>query len=139
MAALSVAPATIVPAIEHANQRLPAGEFASANQEFAVQTGEFLRSADDVGAVVVGVSGGHPIYLRDVATIRDGPEEPANYVLFGLGNVGAPPVGATGNQAETTAGTRRAPAGITGDSPAVTIAISKRKGKNAVVSAWFPV
>ncbi|HEV2234690.1 MAG TPA: efflux RND transporter permease subunit [Terriglobia bacterium] len=135
MAALSVAPATLVPAIEHANQRLPAGEFASANQEFAVQTGEFLRSADDVGAVVVGVSGGHPVYLRDVATIRDGPEEPANYVLFGFGNLGASPVGDPGNQAETTAGTRRALAGITGDSPAVTIAISKRKGKNAVVVA----
>jgi multidrug efflux pump subunit AcrB len=88
MAALSVAPATIVPAVERANQRLQAGEFASANQEYAVQTGDFLRSGEDVGAVVVGVSSGHPIYLRDVAAIRDGPEEPASYVLFGFGNLG---------------------------------------------------
>ena len=33
--------------------------------------------------MVVGVFGGKPVYLRDVATIVDGAEEPAQYVLFG--------------------------------------------------------
>jgi multidrug efflux pump subunit AcrB len=118
MAAFGVAPAAIVPAVQRSNQRLQDGEFAAANQEYAVETGDFLRNADDVGAVVVGVSNGHPVYLRDVATIRDGPEEPADYVLFGFGDDARPRV-----------------ASATGDFPAVTIAISKRKGTNAVVVA----
>ena len=33
-----------------ANQRLQVGEFAAANQEYAVETGDFLRNAEDVGA-----------------------------------------------------------------------------------------
>jgi len=126
MAALSVAPATIVPAVERANQRLEAGEFAAANQEYAVQTGDFLRSSEDVGAVVVGVSAGHPVYLRDVASIQDGPEEPANYVLFGYGEHAAGP-----NDLKSQISNLK----FQSEFPAVTIAVSKRKGKNAVVVA----
>jgi multidrug efflux pump subunit AcrB len=120
MAAFGVAPASIMPAVERSNQRLQSGEFAASNQEFSVTTGDFLRNADDVGAVVVGVSAGHAVYLRDVAAIRDGPEEPADYVLFGFGE-----------------GARRRPASALagGEFPAVTIAVSKRKGTNAVVVA----
>jgi multidrug efflux pump subunit AcrB len=118
MAAFGVAPASIIPAVQSSNQRLQAGEFAARNQEYAVETGVFLRSADDVGAVVVGVSNGHPVYLRDVATIRDGPAEPADYVLFGYGS-GAEPRAAKVND----------------QFPAVTIAVSKRKGTNAVTVA----
>ncbi|HUI41133.1 MAG TPA: efflux RND transporter permease subunit [Terriglobia bacterium] len=118
MAAVGVAPASIVPAVQHSNQRLQAGEFAASNEEYAVETGDFLRNADDVGAVVVGVSSGHPVYLRDVATICDGPAEPADYVLFGYGD-----------------GARPRAASATGDFPAVTLAVSKRQGTNAVVVA----
>jgi multidrug efflux pump subunit AcrB len=115
MAALGVAPASIVPAVANANQRLKAGEFAAANQEFAVNTGDFLRTSEDVGAVVIGVSGNHPVYLRDVATIKDGPTEPANYVFFGSGK-----------------GAHVKDSKAAGQFPAVTLAISKRKGTNAV-------
>ena len=85
MAGYGVAPATLMGTIDRANQRLQVGKFAAANQEYNVETGDFLRNADDVGRVVVGVSSGRPVYLRDVAEVRDGPEEPANYVLFGYG------------------------------------------------------
>ncbi|MFB3923301.1 MAG: efflux RND transporter permease subunit [Terriglobia bacterium] len=115
MAAHGVAPATIVPAVERANQRLQSGAFAAANQEFAVETGDFLHSAEDVGAVVVGVSAGRPVFLRDVAEIRDGPEEASSYVLFGTG--------------------RGVRANRKGELPAVTLTVAKRKGKNAVVVA----
>jgi len=118
MAGYGVAPAAVMGALDRANQRLQAGEFAAANQEYNVETGDFLRNADDVGAVVVGVSAGRPVYLRDVAEIRDGPEEPANYVLFGTG-----------------AGARVKSAGPLGESAAVTLTVSKRQGKNAVVVA----
>jgi multidrug efflux pump subunit AcrB len=116
MAAYGVAPASMVPAFERSNQLVQAGQFAAANEEYAVQTGDLLRSADDVEQVVVGVSSGRPVYLRDVAEVRDGPAEASSYVLFGLGR-GAP---ATGDR---------------GESQAVTLTVSKRKGKNAVAVA----
>ena len=50
-----------------------------------METGGFLTDAGDVGNVVVGVFGGKPVYLRDVATIVDGAEEPGQYVFFGTG------------------------------------------------------
>jgi multidrug efflux pump subunit AcrB len=118
MAGFNLAPASIVPAVEHANQRLQAGEFAASNQEYAVETGDFLRNGEDVGQVVVGVSAGRPVYLRDVASIRDGPEEPKDYVLFGFGK-----------------GAKSQARSVTGEFPGVTIAVSKRQGKNAVVVA----
>jgi multidrug efflux pump subunit AcrB len=118
MAARGVAPATILPAVERANQRLQSGAIAAANQEYSVETGDFLRGADDVGHVVVGISAGRPVFLRDVAEIRDGPEEASNYVLFGTGR-----------------GARSKLADSSGEFPAVTLTVAKRKGKNAVVVA----
>ena len=85
MAGFGVAPASLIDTIGKANQRLQVGEFAAANEEYDVEAGDFLQNADDVGSVVVGVTSGHPVYLRDVAEIRDGPEDPANYVLYGTG------------------------------------------------------
>ena len=113
LAAYAVSPAAVAAQLERANNRAQAGTFASGNREFQVDAGRFLNSADDLRQVVVGVHEGHPVYLRDVAQqIIDGPEEPRDYVLFGKG-------------AATTAGV------ATGDSPAVTITVSKRKATNA--------
>jgi multidrug efflux pump subunit AcrB len=86
MAGRNVAPAAIVPALERSNRQSQAGGFSSGNREFLVETGAFLHSAEEVGAVVIGVFNDRPVYLRDVAKIEDGPEEPADYVLFGLGD-----------------------------------------------------
>ncbi len=43
----------------------------------AVYTGAFLRTAEEIGRLVVGSRGGVPIYVRDVATVTHGPEEAA--------------------------------------------------------------
>jgi multidrug efflux pump subunit AcrB len=118
MAGYGVAPASIVPLLGKENQRLQVGEFASANEEYTVASGEFLRNSDEVGNVVIGVSQGHPVYLRDIAEIRDGPAEPNDYVLFGFGRGAAHP--------------EQSPLG---DFPAVTLSIAKRKGTNAVTIA----
>ena len=118
MAGYAVAPALVMGTLERANQRMQVGEFAAANQEYNVEMGDFLHNADDVGRVVVGVSAGRPVYLRDVAEIRDGPEEPADYVLFGYG-----------------ASAKVKSASAIGESGAVTLTVSKRKGKNAVAVA----
>src|SRR5450759_4617097 len=74
--------------LQQANRQFAAGGLTSDNKEVMVETGAFLTSAEDVGNVVVGVSGGKPVYLRDVATIVDGAEEPSQYVFFGTGGTG---------------------------------------------------
>jgi len=112
MAARGVAPAALLPILSQANRQLRSGSFSSGNRQFLVETGGWLRTAEEVGQVVVGVHGGRPVYLRDVSTILDGPQEPADYVLF-----------ADGPAAHGTPG---APA------PAVTLSVAKRKGTNAI-------
>ena len=136
MAGYGVAPAMVMGTIDRANQRLQVGEFAAANQEYNVETGDFLRNADDVGRVVVGVSSGRPVYLRDVAEIRDGPEEPANYVLFGYGS-GAKVAASLPRHGGVKPPLHDADpsASPMGESPAVTLTVSKRKGQNAVTVA----
>ena len=85
MASRGIAPATVARMLGGANRELQAGSFSSGNREYLVSAGGFLGSAEEVGAVVAGVSEGRPVYLRDVAAIVDGPEEPADYVFFGEG------------------------------------------------------
>ncbi|MFN7947604.1 MAG: efflux RND transporter permease subunit [Blastocatellia bacterium] len=117
MAAYNIAPAAIVPMLEQSNRQMQAGSFSAGNREFLVETGGFLQNADDIGNVVVSVFSGRPVYLRDVATITDGPEEPADYVMFGQGSA------ATREHGDAA---KQSPA------PAVTLAIAKRKGTNAI-------
>lgn len=113
MASRGVAPATIIPMLQQSNRKLASGTMSSENTEVLLETGDFLASSDEVGGVVVGVSSGAPVYLRDVATIVDGPEEAANYVLFGTG---------AGSGEDNTQSVN----------PAVTVSVSKRKGTNAI-------
>jgi multidrug efflux pump subunit AcrB len=101
-------------ALSASDQRLPAGAFASADVETAVEVGSPLRTADDVGAAVVGVHEGRPVFLRDVARVSEGPDEPRDYVWMLAG----------------AAGDGRLPEGL--DSPAVTLAVAKKPGTNAV-------
>ncbi|MCC6697223.1 MAG: efflux RND transporter permease subunit [Candidatus Hydrogenedentes bacterium] len=127
MAAHNVAPATIVSMLSQANARVLSGAFASENKDYLVETGDFLENAEDVGNVVVGVFEQKPVYLRDVASILDGPEEPADYVFYATGpsNEHSHLLGqAHGGGDEGNAVT-----------PAVTISVAKRKSTNAIVVA----
>ena len=110
LAAYRIGPLLIARALQAGNQRLQAGSFAEGNQEFAVEAGTFLRSAEEAKKIVVAVQNARPVYLADVANVSDGPEEPVNYVYFGTGG---------------------AEAGPAGTYPAVTLAVAKRKGANA--------
>jgi len=112
-----LSPAAVQQALKGANAQYPSGHFANGNYNFALQTGQFLQTPDDVGKVVVGVSKGGPIFLSDVATIDDGPEEPSNYVNIAFGP------GATKDDSHID---------TKGIYPAVTLSIAKRQGKNAI-------
>ena len=107
LAAYNLAPLQVAGALGLANRRLDSGRFSTGNREYLIQTGEFLRTAEDVRNVVVGVAGGKPVYVRNVAEVTDGGAESSEYV-------------------------RIAKSADRQLLPAVTIAISKRKGTNAV-------
>ena len=85
LASRNLSAAEIVPMLTQANRQTVAGGLTSNNREVIVETGGFLSSAQDAGNVVVGVFEGKPVYLREVAEIKDGAEEPTQYVFFGAG------------------------------------------------------
>jgi hypothetical protein len=58
-------------------------------EAMTVRLDGFLRSSDDIANPVVGVYNNVPIYLRNLARISDGPEEPRDYVFFSPGPAAA--------------------------------------------------
>jgi multidrug efflux pump subunit AcrB len=106
LAARNLSPADLVLRLQQANRQSHSGALQAMNNQVVLQTGTFLASAEEAGRIVVGVHGSNPVYLSEVATVIDGPEEPRSYVLFGSGNA----------QPEA----------------AVTLSVAKRPGANAV-------
>jgi multidrug efflux pump subunit AcrB len=109
-------------ALRAANARSQDGALATANRDILIETGAYFRDAQDAAALVLGTWQSRPIYLRDVATLVDGPAEPADYVLYGVGRVDLNPsdqrVGVNALHQEEEA--------------AVTLSVAKRPGANAV-------
>lgn len=103
-------------ALGQANVIQAAGNYNRDNRELTVEVGGFLKTAEEVGNVVVGVSSGRPVYLRDTAEIRDSAEEAPNYVFFGTGPA-AEKKGIHAKQQDMR--------------EAVTISLAKQKGSNA--------
>jgi multidrug efflux pump subunit AcrB len=100
---------------------------SQAAQMLSVETGEFLRSAQDVGDLVVGVAKGLPVYLREVARIETGAQLPQRYVWFTPGGAATPPV--TAASGPTAPDNAVKPGAVY---PAVTITVTKKPGENAV-------
>ena len=118
LASRQLSAADVVPRLQSANRQLLAGPLIAHNHEVLLQTGAFLINAQDAGNVVVGVHGDKPVYLRDVAAIVDGPEEPSQYVFFGSG-----------------AALRNRPSASPSlfvEESAVTLTVAKRPGANAI-------
>ncbi len=98
------------------NISMPAGELVDNNKNTPLRFNGFLKNAREVGDIVLGAPRGRPVFLKDVARIVDGPAEvdSSSHFAFGPG--------------------KQHPA-FKGDAPAVTIAIAKKSGTNAVVVA----
>lgn len=134
MAAHHLSPLEVQRAIQAANVRVTAGDFRSNDQVLSVDAGEPFTSAEQLKNLVLSVFDGRPVFLQDVARVVDGPEEVANYVRHGWG----PARGFTKVEGfpSSTLG-EPAPASQNADGEAssqsaVTIAIAKKKGSNAV-------
>lgn len=96
------------------NTQLNSGTFDKNDTEFVINTGKFLQSVTDVENLVVGVQQNQPIYLKQIASIIDGPEIPQNYVSLGFGK------GSVKSDDYKS------------EYPAVTISVAKRKGSDAM-------
>ena len=60
LASRNLSPAGLVPMLQQANRQFRAGGLTTANREVLVETGAFLKTAEDVGNVVIGVFSGRP-------------------------------------------------------------------------------
>ena len=100
--------------IQANNQQKSSGSFDKNDIEYLVNTGNFLNSVEAVEQLIVGIHQNQPVYLKQIATIVDGPEIPKSYVSFGYGK-------ASENFSKYTS-----------EYPAVTISIAKKKGADAM-------
>ncbi|MFC1588646.1 efflux RND transporter permease subunit [Pseudomonadota bacterium] len=100
--------------LEATNIDTPSGTLVSDNRETTVSAGGALNTADDVRMLVVGLHMHRPVYLKDVASIVDGPGEIERLHRIGFG----------------PAFKNKRPRDI--EVPAVSIAMAKTTGSNAV-------
>jgi multidrug efflux pump subunit AcrB len=117
MGGLGVSKLDVQRALRGTDASVRAGAFSRLNQEITVTSESFVRSAEDVEDLVVGVHDGKPVYLRDIAVVLDGPEEAAHHTRIGFSH---------GHEGEDLQGRSFA---------AVTLALAKKKGTNAVLVA----
>ena len=103
--------------LEATNVDIPSGSLIHRGRVSTVSAGGMLKSAQDVGNLVVALRAHQPVYLKNVATVSDGPGEieRAHRIGYGPAHTGAKP-----QDIENTA---------------VTIALAKRTGTNAVTVA----
>lgn len=101
--------------LKGSNASLPVGEVVNNNQSHELRVKGYVGSASEVGDIIIGVEKGKAIYLKDVATIEEGPKEVDSYSRLGYGPAGS---GAAGDEQQ-----------------AVTLALAKKAGTNAVFVA----
>lgn len=101
--------------MQGSNAQLASGNLLNRDTVFAVQTGNFLASAEDVANLVVGANQMQPVYLKQIAKVADGPETPDQYGYFGYG------------KADTAQSNH-----FKSEYPAVTLSIAKKKGADAM-------
>ncbi len=99
--------------IQTANSEHQAGGVERSGNRLNVVTGSFLRSAEDISELVIGTYNNIPVYVHDVATVTQGPEDATQLVAY-----------YSANDAVDISGV-----------PAVTIAIAKKEGTNGVTVA----
>jgi multidrug efflux pump subunit AcrB len=106
LASARLDPLRVAQALDAADARAAAAGPVSASGVRRLEAGTRIASAADLRHVIVGADGGRVVTVGDVARVRDGDAEPDSYVRFHSIEQGV--------------------------HPAVTIAIAKRSGANAI-------
>jgi multidrug efflux pump subunit AcrB len=101
---------SVIEAAGQANRSFPVGTIREGGKAISVSAGRTLTSAQEVGLLTVRSATGAPVYLRDVANVDQGPrEDQARVWRWAKGD------------------------GKWHSAPAVSLAVAKRSGANAVV------
>jgi len=98
--------------LAEANRSFPAGSVTVMDETRTIAAGQTLQSGPDIGLLLLTTRDGRPVYVSDVADVVTG-AEPADARAWNL--------------------TREGDEGSWARTPAVTLAIAKREGANAVV------
>lgn len=112
MAQKRITPYMLSGIIKMSNSKLPAGHINNNGTKTIIETDSFIKSVEDLKNIIVGVSHGEIVRLSDIAKVVDGPDDDERFVLIRENN---------GENSKYY--------------PAVTLAISKKKGSNATVIA----
>jgi len=114
MAAYGIALDSLHQVLQASNHGGDVGDLVGNNRVTKIWLDGYLKTAQEVGQLVVGSWQGKPIYLRDVASIRDGASEINQLHRVSL----------LGESHQASKGV---------EVPAVSIALAKKRGTNAVV------
>ncbi|HMS19116.1 efflux RND transporter permease subunit [uncultured Sphingorhabdus sp.] len=101
---------SVIEAAGQANRSFPVGTIREGGKAMSVSAGRTLTSAQEVGLLTVRSATGAPVYLRDVANVDQGPREDQARAWRWAENEGK-----------------------WHSAPAVSLAVAKRSGANAVV------
>jgi multidrug efflux pump subunit AcrB len=132
MHAYNITPLEIDRDIQAADVTMSAGSYQRNNKEIRVLAGTALANARQLGRLVVSVWHQQPVYLSNVARIVDGPAEVDSYVWHKWGPA------ADVHESRDFPGTVLAGnpvRSVHAATPAVTVAIAKKAGSNAVTVA----
>jgi multidrug efflux pump subunit AcrB len=102
--------------IRTANAEQQAGGVETGSTHFNVVTGSFLQNVEDINRLVVGTHNNVPVYVHDIARVKQGPEDAKQLVGYYTGRASNLDIKADGV-------------------PAVTLAIAKKEGSNGVTVA----
>jgi multidrug efflux pump subunit AcrB len=102
--------------IRTANAEQKAGGVETGSTHFNVVTGSFLQNVEDINRLVVGTHNNVPVYVHDIARVKQGPEDAKQLVGYYTGSASNLDIKADGV-------------------PAVTLAIAKKEGSNGVTVA----
>lgn len=142
MASRGTSSNAVVGALKASNVHKPSGVFQQGDQSFVVESGTIFKDRSELEELVVHVAAGRPVYLKDIATISDGPAEAESYSWIGFG----PNTSSVKKSFESSESKKKSDGKwvfkkhlekeVTGEAgqlyPAVHIAVAKRKGSNAV-------
>ncbi len=117
LTAYSLSAMEVIGAIQMSNAQMQSGELEKANQAIRIEAGPFVKDIREVKNLLITLYQGKPVYLRDIAEVTDGPEEVLTYSRIGFGPASRQVESKTEEQNKF---------------PAVTIAVAKKKGSNAV-------
>ncbi len=106
---------TLKQVLVSANAGGPVGDMVGGNRVAKIWLDGYLKTADDVGRLIVGEWSNNPVYLRDVADIADGAAEMDTLHRIGFGLASKHVVHSSEPEV-----------------PAVSITFAKKRGSNAV-------